>query len=144
MITTLKGRWAGEYIYGSGYGSELEGQKEEFVAYVENVVEDKISGTVTDKDQHGEFHEACLEGFLDNNFISFIKKYNKSRYFDDNLDSVVEEGNGGYQVIYEGTFNEVKMQFEGEWEIRVDVTPLSIDKTIEEFSEGTWWMKKID
>jgi len=100
-------------------------------------------GKVIDADANGDFVEASLKGFMENGFISFIKRYKKLRLFDENLDTIEVEDSDGYEVIYEGAYNNETEEFNGEWEIRYDLMPLSTEKTIEEFCDGTWWMKKL-
>lgn len=144
MNIDLKGRWAGEYIYGATYGPQLEGKKGDFVMYVEEVHENGFKGKVIETDGDDEFHQSALEGFIDDLFISFVKRLDKYRYFDDDLNMVEEEGSEGYEVQYQGTYNKAIQQFSGGWEIRYDLTPLSVQEGLEQFWNGTWWMKKVE
>lgn len=145
MNIDLKGRWAGEYIYGPTYGPELEGRKGDFIMYIQDIKESSFEGKVIETDGDGEFHEAVLKGFIQDYFISFTKTFDKYRFYDENLDIKEAEGDGsGYYVVYEGSFDHDLKQFNGQWEISFDVTPLATEEIIEEFWEGTWWMKKVE
>src|SRR5438105_1941341 len=108
----LNGRWGGQYIYGPIYGPELEGVKEEFVLYILELNENSFKGKVIDANRNGEFIEASLEGFLEDNFMSFVKRYSKFRAIDDD-NNVIEEEGDGYEVIYEGSYNKETQQFNG-------------------------------
>jgi len=142
MNIDLKGRWHGEYIYGSSYGPELEGCKGEFVMYVHEVNPKGFSGKVIETEDD-EFHEATLEGFLHNEFINFIKRFEQLRYRDENQNVVIDTI-VGYEVIYQGNYSAKDQIFHGDWEIRYDLTPLATEQGLEEFWTGTWWMKKMN
>ncbi|MGB8191379.1 MAG: hypothetical protein WCF67_05640 [Chitinophagaceae bacterium] len=117
----LNGKWIGEYTYGEGYDVE----KNNLVVSFEMELMfdgDSVKGTCVD-DETKELlpGPATLEGTLDNNFISFIKKYPCLIGNDEENKAIAVPDQPSLPIHYTGTLHKKlftgRYVFEGEWEI---------------------------
>lgn len=131
--------WTGEYTYVEGYPEELKGKSVVFKLIISNT-EGEIIGTCTDDEADKVFTEpATIKGFIDNNIISFIKKYPYHWETDEDGNSIVFENTPSVEIHYYGNFQNGR--FSGDWDMSMDV--MTEDEKWMPFTcEGTWSMEK--
>jgi len=131
------GRWTGIYSYGEDYSDAHMDLPVRFV--IEMTVQDGIvKGTCIDQDDYaGPDNPASIEGFIENNFISFIKRYSCFWQRDEDGNPILFPDIPSHEVHYSGYFNDGV--FSGEWEISIPFISESGLST-EFYSSGTWSM----
>ncbi len=111
--------WNGQYTYGVGYPEALKGTS---VAFRLLMTEDNgaISGTCTDDEGDKVFTEpATFIGFIDNDIISFIKKYPSYWETDEKGNLHLYNDIPPVDIHYYGNYlNEV---FSGDWEMEYEL-----------------------
>jgi hypothetical protein len=130
--------WTGYYVYGDGYSPEDVGKKVAFAIEWENV-EGELKGTCTDEDTVDFFNRpSTVKGFIEGDFISFIKKYPCSWTIIDGEFSA-DENLPAPDIHYSGYL--IDNHFEGEWEMTASLID---EEGIKEYfnSSGTWYMTK--
>jgi hypothetical protein len=139
---SLAGQWYGFFSYGPEYGEELEGQKVIFSLLIEETFNNKFKGKCIELEGIGASTEvSTIEGFIENNFISFRKEY--STYY-----TIDEEGKEGLhedllqpRLSYAGTYNTDKQIFSGAWEIWSNERAAG-DGTFVDICTGQWEISK--
>ncbi len=83
-----------------------------------------------------------VKGFIQDDFISFIKQYPCEYFIDTNGMFQINKLKKGHQVTYQGNFNLEEGKWEGEWEIIIkSETFIFNTKVNEHFISGPWEMK---
>ena len=142
---SLTSRWKGEYTYGEGFPIEIEGKSVPFL--MELTFDGHIfQGTCVDEESGHIFSRpATINGIIDNNYVSFIKKYPCSFYFDEDGKTIVNPEIPSMPIHYTGTLRKRGLLFtfffEGEWEVTI---PIKYDNGETEYYTGlgTWTMKR--
>ncbi len=138
----LEGQWFGFYKYGEDYPSEITGEKVIFSISVETIFNNKFSGKCVEiAGSHLIEEISQIEGFIENDFISFQKLYKGKYGFDDEGKSIEIEDQSLHELSYEGTYDFASKSFYGEWEIWLN------DRLSGEFNyiligAGSWEMSK--
>ncbi len=126
----MTGNWAGTYIYGEGYPDDLVGKSTAFRMSLTET-EGIIQGIATDMEKN--VSEAAISGFIENNFLSFVKVYGRETdEHGDPLRPIPE-------IHYTGNF--IGNAFEGTWAITwndIDENGFGVEYT----THGTWQMSK--
>lgn len=131
------GQWQGFFSYGPEYGEILEGAEVEFRMFIEHFKNGEFSGRIIDWNGAGENGAVCfMKGFIDGDFISFIKQYNRLHTFDQ-WGNVETNDTKGYEVLYEGRLFTKEKCVRGTWEISFTIAD-EAEQSIEEVSTGTW------
>jgi hypothetical protein len=117
----LQGRWEGFYTYGSQYPAAYRKMKVPFVLklQIENNI---VSGTCTDHYTEQYFRQpATIEGILDGNTISFIKKYPFFLGINENGQVYTDESVPASEVHYVGQLRRKlfskRYTAQGDWDI---------------------------
>lgn len=135
----MTGKWIGQYTYGDTYPEPIKGTSINFNIECLDL-DGVISGNFTDDETKDVFNTpGTFNGFIDNNFISFIKKY--PCYWDiiENGEIRTIEDFPSQEIHYSG--NLIDGHFEGDWEM--SVTYKFEDGHTEQYdSSGTWKMFK--
>lgn len=140
--SSLQGHWKGEFTYGASYGEKLQGIKEQFSLFIEEINDGSFSGRCVDLEaRNGEFIQTRVQGFIDKDFISFKKEYSFQYVNDENGNFFVNKDKKGHAVNYEGQFNTSAKSFSGIWEINTFYQLLWFKWFAHTF-EGTWAMYK--
>ncbi len=104
------------------------------------VLDGVLKGTCVDDESLVVFDEpATVEGFIEENFISFIKKYPHAWAMDENGGALKFEDVPSHEIHYAGNFE--NGAFSGYWEISIE----AIDENGEISNtdlQGTWRMQK--
>lgn len=139
-IIDMQGQWKGIYTFGPEYGN-LVGQSFEFRLFLTHDM-GNFSGKAFDMDAPMNYRDIPLiNGFVKNDFISFIKKYETSYSVEDDGSYVVNKDLPGHEIHYYGNYNPAERKFCGKWEIKVGEEQ-AIDGVIEFLYTGTWEMYK--
>ncbi len=132
--------WQGIYTYGEMYPDNIKGTSESFT--MEYVVKDgKINGWCTEEKLTHLFEKpATISGFIDGDFISFIKKYPCYFEFDENNMILANKNLPSLEIHYFG--NILGDIISGAWEMSFEYK--TDDGNWQHvFSSGTWQMKKV-
>lgn len=144
-LRSLTGRWKGEYTYGQGYPIELEGKSVPFI--MELTFDGNLfHGTCVDEESKHLFNRpAIINGVIEDNYVSFIKKYPCFWTSDENGETVLMPDIPSAPIHYTGTLRKRGLFFayffEGEWEV---TTPVKYENGEIEYYTGfgTWTMKR--
>ena len=84
-----------------------------------------------------------VRGFIDDDHISFVKKYPCKYESNENLEVVIDKDKPGHEVIYDGYWNEELENWSGEWEIEGDIELFHINQIKTSVYIGRFEMKEI-
>jgi hypothetical protein len=131
--------WAGFYTLEVGY--PFEQRSKPFKFWLEWTVENGIiKGTCIDEESRKVFSEpAKIHGFIEADFVSFIKKYPYSWGYDENNDLILVDNISPPEIHYTGNF--IEKHFEGIWEMTLDSSAAN-GQVYEKYYSGTWLMKR--
>ena len=138
----LSGQWFGFYKYGEDYPSEIIGEKIIFSINIEKIFNNRFSGKCVEISGIHLIEEISLiEGFIENDFISFQKLYKSKYSFDDEGKSIEIVDQSLYELSYEGRYDFNSKNFLGEWEIwKNDRLPGESNYIL--IGAGSWEMSK--
>ncbi|GEP97105.1 hypothetical protein [Chitinophaga cymbidii] len=129
MEELYAGKWTGQYTYGDEYAEELRGLSVPFIIDIQVDDDGELEGMCMDMDE--EQLEAVVKGYIEDGYISFIKKY-------------METDPGGEPVFmdihYYGEYRDGA--FAGEWEIEWSVIN-EAGSRVEYLSTGIWEMRRL-
>ena len=141
-LKSLSGKWKGEYICGPEYENNADRTVEFILELIEN--NGSISGICIDFETKEYFAEPItVSGFIDKDFISFIKQYPFFYFIDEQGQVIVDRTKSHPEITYSGEFNPETNAFFGEWDVIVDSQKLGDGYFVDSLT-GTWTMKRID
>ena len=139
---SIAGQWFGSYSYGPEYGLKLEGEQVIFSILVDEVFNNQFKGKCIELEGLGASTEVSkIEGFIENNFISFTKEYPTNYYIDEFGKEVIVETEINNQLSYKGHYDEETKTFSGSWEIWRNVVSFG-DSTSVNIGNGSWEFSK--
>lgn len=135
----INGKWKGYYEYGIGYDLPFFGSRVEMeVDFSES--DSKISGTVNEvPSQFSVDASAKIEGFIEDEIISFIKTYPIIPLINADGKTVNHEGN--LEIIHTGFVDIKNNAIYGEWMIEEEFANENEHKEIDTLS-GIWLLKR--
>ncbi len=138
----LPGQWFGYYSYGEEYGLKVNGEKVTFSILFDNVFNNKFSGKCIELSGIGSVNEiSSIEGFIENDLISFRKIYNGKYCIDEEENSFEIDDPSPHELSYEGQYNFLTKTFTGKWEVWLnDKTPGDLNYIL--IGNGGWEMSK--
>ena len=131
----LTGKWQGFYEYGSGYDLPYFGQRVNIKA---SITDTNGSFTGEIKEDVSVFSvklEATIKGFIEDGFISFLKKYPKRPIIVEHSTTIKYE-DGSLEIEHEGILDENNNSIYGDWYIMTE-------NNDEIASQGIWLLTKI-
>ena len=138
------GQWAGFFVYGPEYGNKLHGEKVSFRLYIKFYWDGIFIGECVDHDGVGSnFEKATINGFLDGDFISFIKRYPHFHGFDEKGNPIEDEKIPHPEIHYTGQYNHNRKAFIGSWEMQIGIHALDEESEVE-INAGKWEAIKDD
>jgi len=139
--TFFSGHWQGEYTYGHGYPKNYIGKSVSFDISM-TLTDGVLKGTCTDdKEKVPVSKPAIMDGFIEGNFISFIKQYAHAWEIEADGTVIEHENQPSHEIHYTGTYD--TDGFTGDWEIAM--TYVYPNGVLQEYLVGgTWSMKRID
>lgn len=140
-MLTMTGQWQGEFTYGPEYGEDYEGKKVGFMLRLKDM-DGQFEGDCIDEEaiETGPL-VASINGFVERDFISFIKQYPFSHSVDEEGQSHIDYTQPHPEIHYSGYYDASTQTFSGEWEMVVE-EEISDDGTLEYLLTGEWKMKK--
>lgn len=130
----FSGVWKGQYVYGPQYSQKVQ----------ETAVDFRITMTVTDGIVTGTVSEnlplsapATIEGFIDGNMISFVKKYACAWSVDDYGNVLEFPDEPSHEIHYTGSYQEDA--FSGDWEIFVSQVEVYTGMIEAPYSGSGYW-----
>lgn len=118
----MKKTYQGNYFEIDQNGSEVP-----FVFRMDVEMDEKLSfkGTVWEDEFSGITGKLLtVKGFIDEDHISFVKKYPCSYEFDENGKIIIDESKRGHEVIYDGYWDDENKNWTGEWEVEGETVTL--------------------
>ncbi|MGK2864741.1 MAG: hypothetical protein ACSLE0_22615 [Chitinophagaceae bacterium] len=141
MEIKLEGQWRGYFELGPEYGS-AEGERTTFMLFIEKENNGQFHGKSVDFDGIGEnYNAADIHGFLQSEFISFIKQYPFLYEVNEKNEAVFYKDQKHPQIHYEGNYDFKLQRFTGDWEIVIDAIE-SPENCLEQLLRGGWQMQK--
>lgn len=136
----LTGNWQGFYEYGSGYDLPYFGQRVHIKASITDVNGSFTGEIVEDGSVFSVKLEATIKGFIEDGFISFVKKYPKRPIIVEYSTRINYES-GSLEIEHEGIVDEQNNSIYGNWFIIETIT----DEfgAFENTSQGIWLLTKI-
>lgn len=141
----INGKWKGYYEYSKGYPINLQNKKFEFLLEIWND-DEIIKGFCIDDITKEHFNEpAKIEGFIENNIITFILTYPSLVMLNNNDETEIDPKKPSLNIIYTGKIKKPiftkKYIIMGNW----DISTSFLDKNKNpHFSTcgGSWFMQK--
>lgn len=136
----VNGQWNGFYEYGVGYDLPFFGSRVEMeIKFIES--DGKISGIVNEiPSQFSVNASASIEGFVENEIISFIKKYPIIPEINPDK-KTVSQSEGSLEIIHTGFIDEENQAIYGDWIIEEEFIDENGYNQIETLS-GIWLLKR--
>lgn len=136
------GRWEGFYSYGSGNVPNSDDAKIGFVA--EMFLKDgAMTGTCEESVTREQMKKpAVLTGFIEGNWISFIKKYPFHFQIAKDGSVLTDPKKPSHSIHYSGLFDPVLGRWQGDWEIDTFVQD-NFNGNPNTRMKGRWEMWKI-
>lgn len=128
----LSGNWQGFYEYGLGYELPFFGQRVKIKAAITDV-NGSFTGEI--EEDNSEFSvqlKSSIKGFVEDDFISFVKKYSNPN----------SEENDLLEVEYEGFIDEENQSIYGSWLIKEVMTDENLG-TFDYTTEGIWLLSRV-
>jgi hypothetical protein len=85
-----------------------------------------------------------VKGFIDEDHISFVKKYPCLYEGDENGKVIIDETKSGHEVIYDGYWNEEQGIWIGEWEVEGETQIFHFEKIMTDVYVGAFEMKIVE
>jgi hypothetical protein len=140
----MSGQWLGHFMYGPDYGEKLHGEKVTFRLFLEDMGNEQFKGTCFEIGGIGANNNvATINGFIQEEFISFTKTYPIYYGIDENGKSIENDSSSQPRISYEGYYNSISKNFVGNWEIWSHEELVS-NGSIVNIGTGNWEMRKDD
>ncbi|BAV04975.1 hypothetical protein SAMN05421788_11370 [Filimonas lacunae] len=138
----FSGTWHGKYTYGEGYGPAYHGVSTAFEISL-TLERGILKGyCIDDPKVYPMKQPATIEGFIEGNLISFIKKYACAWSIDYNGNVIEYPQKPSHEIHYTGYFEEGL--FKGEWEIMSNKEVDRNGNILSNSLDGNWSMKHVD
>ena len=138
----LHGQWFGYYSYGEEYGPNLHGEKVIFSLLFDEIFNNKFKGKCIELSGIGAVEEiSSIEGFIEDDFISFQKLYSGKYVIDEEGNSLETNDPSSHELSYEGKYDYLTKIFNGKWEIWLN-DKSSGDLNYILIGSGDWEMSK--
>jgi len=136
------GNWEGYYEYGEGYSLPQFGERVE-ISVVFQGNNDKFIGTVNEKPSDFSVPlEATIQGFTENELISFVKRYPKIPRFKEHGSNEIVFEHGQLEIEHMGFIDAAHNSIYGTWTITENEE--DDQGTFEVTVYGIWLLKKVD
>lgn len=136
------GSWEGYYEYGEGYSLPQFGERVNIFAIFQGN-NDKFIGAIKEEiSVHSVPMEATVQGFTENELISFIKRYPKVPRLKEHGGTEIEITNGQLEIEHVGFIDSDYNSIYGTWSITENET--DDQGTYEVTVYGIWLLKKVN
>lgn len=133
-----KKTWIGKYGY------LYDNAESDFYSFEINATLEKGSfeGTVFEEEFSGATGDlVAVKGFIDGDFISFVKTYPYGYWRDEDDKVIVDKDVSGSDVTYQGNFDSDTGVWKGDWEIEISVDPIIEGTDDIQVVVGVWEMQ---
>lgn len=135
----IQGTWNGEYSINHGTEDEPDSHYFSFELRIKGD-EDGFTGKFIDQTLRTDNSE--VKGFVERDFISFVRTANSDPEFHEFLD--FEPSELSYEFNFSGNYNKHEKAFEGIWEAVVEEVNEGLQESVlEEIRTGAWYLRKI-
>lgn len=140
-MNKLGGTWNGEYSI--NHGTEEEPEISYFNFKIKIKEEDgSFTGTFTDQTIVSD--ESQIQGFIEDNFISFIRPVEQSSEFREFLNFELEDENKPLEFNFSGNWNSEEESFVGVWDLEIDVEREGLQEDVlVESRTGGWYLSRL-
>ena len=115
---TIVGQWYGIFNYGPEYGPGLEGENVIFSFLIHELPNGQFKGKCIEFGGIGASDEiSIIQGFIEDDFISFTKEYQTYTSFDENYNEVPYTGPLPPRISYRGNYDPTNNTYKGTWEL---------------------------
>ena len=136
-MNQLTGKWKGSYNYYDEDDQFCDETYFEMDILIDNGV---ITGEINDADEKVTIPMvAKVDGFCENNSISFIKQYPALWYIDEKGNVIIDESKKHPEIHYQGDIKDDEIF--GTWSIYTKAQQYGYGY-FEEVTQGTWTVKK--
>ncbi len=138
----FNGQWVGHFAYGKEYGKGIAGERVQFRLFVDYFQDGQFIGRSVDLEGIGANYKiAQVNGYINENFISFTKQYPHLYGLDEAGNTIENKGKPHPIVSYSGEYNTNTKTFSGQWELRREIAPVG-EYWLEDISTGTWEIRR--
>ena len=137
----MKRTYQGHY-----YHPDLEGNENAFQFRIEAEIDEKLTfnGVVWEEEFTGITGKLLtVKGFIDEDHISFVKKYPCAYEYDELGKIIIDESRKGHEVIYDGYWDENTGAWTGEWEVEGETEVFHFNEIKTHVFIGCFEMKMI-
>lgn len=136
FVAIMHSTWKGYYIYGNGFTLPYFGEKINVTFEIE-IDDHQFSGTCTEEENSlAQDMEATIEGFIEEQFVSFTKTFP----FPLNFQDADEVGKKPQELIHEGLFDSETNTMYGSWILPSFAQIELVEREVS--MEGLWFLKK--
>ena len=137
----ISGVWHGELTFGEEYGPDLQNKTKNFRLVIEEKDGD-VTGECVDTGGTGMIPEpASINGFVEEDMISFIKLYPAFYIIDQKGEIMMIPEKEPPEFNFSGYYNTENDIFEGDWHVVFEIKQLTFGFA-EYALSGTWYMKR--
>ena len=136
----LNGKWSGYYEYGPGYFYPFFGSRVDFeINFILNN-QGSFKGSIQEiPSQFSVPIEAEVKGFVDNDFISFVKSYKVRPEISEDGKSIIIK-DGILEISFTGYIDKENACIYGAWDLEEPFTENG--ETFIDYLSGIWMIKK--
>jgi hypothetical protein len=136
------GKYEGTLWYGEGY-QFYDSNAELTFQMVIDEENGWFSGVAIDLEGAGKSpHEASVDGKVDASAIGFSKVYKFSHASGPDGNTIIDDKQKGFPILYNGTFNQETGSYEGTWKYIVVRRYWLLFKRMVNYGSGTFQMRK--
>lgn len=136
-MENLTGKWVGQYVQQSIDKDYVDSFELEI-----DHINGEIKGTSIDLNLNNE--PGIINGFYENGILSFIKKYHRLIFQDEQGDIMADDSAESMEITYTATYDESEKAFIGFWEIHLGGEQVSYqEEFLDDFERGDFFMRKI-
>lgn len=137
----LGGFWSGEYTINNGTEDNPDIKYFAFKVKI-NEQDESFEGSFIDQTIISENSE--INGFIEDDFISFIRHAQQNNELRDFLDIDIEDVNRPLEFIFNGNWNSEDKLFVGVWELQVQEENDGFQEDVlEDYRTGSWYLRRI-
>jgi hypothetical protein len=141
VVPKISGQWLGHFKYGPEY-EDLYGEQVTFSLVLEDLGNGVFQGRCFELEGIGANSTvAIVKGYVENDFIHFVKEYPVDYYFEEDGSMVEYKLPAKPILIYDGQYHHAYKFYTGNWEIETNLGP-TVHGDLLSFCTGTWQMSK--
>jgi hypothetical protein len=139
----MKGKWTGKYWFSGNVPNNLKDRKTDFELIVDNCLDSKISGQISDKiETGGTAGIGSFSGTVSGNEINFVKRMPiRTSVFRDG--TKIEEEKPHRPIYYSGIIDLETNSIHGTWKFKIGIGFLKGRLVFYPNTKGEWEMKRV-